>query len=713
MAGRRARDDGRAPLPVLVSLGGYTDDSPFDAYLARHLGPLAPYLETYHASGRLILLLDGLNEMPQQGYAERVGRIQEMLNRYPDETVVVTCRAMDYVARLERLQKVEISPLDATRIRTFLQHYLRQTAGERLFWALAGDEVRALWETWQGAGGSWAEFWAADEMPVKVSRRTTLAQYRLWRDLRQDPPPLLALSRNPYLLLMAAQVYAARGGALPANRAWLFNAFVDTLLEREKKRQPAEWIEAERQKDGLATLAYAMQRERGCGTTVERAWALERLCRAVPDCNAERLLYLAASATLLDADEAAVRFYHQLLQEYFAARELGRRVAADESLVQYLPANHWWEPSGWEETVILLAGMEADASALLEKLVTVNPVVAARCLVEGGAQAQEATRHDIAGVLSATLSDDRRHPPAARVQAGDALARLGDPRPGVGLRPDGLPDIAWCEVPAGPFLMGTYKEDTPALSKRFGGGLVWYEQEKPQRQVNLPTFRISQYPVTNAQYAAFVQDGGYTEKWRRCWTQAGWRWKRGRSEPDTFGGVFDLPNHPAVGMTWYEAVAFCRWLTERLRALGEIEPGEGVTLPSEAEWEKAARGQDGHIFPWGNKPDPNRANYWDTGIGSTSAVGCFPGGASPYGVLDLSGNVWEWTRSVYKGYPYDPEDGREDLEAGDVRVLRGGAFGYNEYGVRCARRERYDPNNRTDHVGFRVVVSLALSSSDS
>jgi formylglycine-generating enzyme required for sulfatase activity len=294
-------------------------------------------------------------------------------------------------------------------------------------------------------------------------------------------------------------------------------------------------------------------------------------------------------------------------------------------------------------------------------------------------------------------------PPVERAAAGSTLARLGDPR----FRPDAwyLPDeplLGFLEIPAGPFLMGSDKKrDRQA-----------FDDELPQHEISLPTYYITRYPTTVAQFRAFVEESGYKP-----------------ADPDSLRG---LPNHPVVDVTWYDALAYCEWLAERLRAwegtpdplaaLLRVGAAGGrpwrVTLPSEAEWEKAARGTDGRIYPWGDDPDPNRANYDDTGIGTTSAVGCFPGGAGPYGVEDLSGNVWEWTRSLWGKdparpdfkYPYNPGDGREDLEASRevLRVVRGGAFVNIGWGVRCAFRDWYGPISRLGDLGFRVVVSPFL-----
>ncbi|MBI2907477.1 MAG: formylglycine-generating enzyme family protein [Chloroflexi bacterium] len=165
-----------------------------------------------------------------------------------------------------------------------------------------------------------------------------------------------------------------------------------------------------------------------------------------------------------------------------------------------------------------------------------------------------------------------------------------------------------------------------------------------------------------------------------------------------------------VNVTWFDALAYCRWL--------KGVTGKNVTLPSEAEWEKAARGNtDQRAYPWGDTFDAKKCNCTELGLGKTTPVGMFPEGASPHGCLDMSGNVWEWTRSLYGEYPY-PKEGaerqrREDIEAPrtETRVLRGGSFLDYENLVRCAYRYRNHPDHRNVSFGFRVAASPSPAAS--
>jgi formylglycine-generating enzyme required for sulfatase activity len=233
--------------------------------------------------------------------------------------------------------------------------------------------------------------------------------------------------------------------------------------------------------------------------------------------------------------------------------------------------------------------------------------------------------------------------------------------------------------------------------------------ERPQHSVDLREFYIGRYPVTVAQFNAFVLDSGY--------------------RASDAAAVRDTANHPIDQMSWYDAIAYCEWLTKKLRdwtnvpqELGKwfeatIRNGWSVTLPSEAEWEKAARGGDGREYPWGPTFEPDCVNAFEAGIGMKSAVGAFPHGASPYGTLDMSGNVWEWTRSVWSndksgapsfGYPYrlDAAPSREDLRAPNVapRVLRGGSANVSSAFVRPALRYWELPTVRQKDFGFRVAL---------
>ncbi len=339
--------------------------------------------------------------------------------------------------------------------------------------------------------------------------------------------------------------------------------------------------------------------------------------------------------------------------------------------------------------------------------------------------------------------------PRERAEAGDVLGQLGDPRPGVATVKIGereTPDILWVHVSAGSFTMGSPEDDDKA-----------WTDERPVHTVTLPDFHISRYPITNAQYAPFIAAGGYDDE--AFWTPEGWAWRQGgeadlspiddenyrkqyaewlknrplekRSRPYWWGDAkWGKTTRPVVGLTWYEASAYCNWLKAWLAqadAPFKVWPAAPVAakalswqkacirLPSEPEWEKAARGPAGLRWPWGNEWQADRANTEEAHLGETSAVGVFPAGASPYGVLDMSGNVWEWTRSRWGrrsirmpdyGYPYRPDDGREASGGPDLRVVRGGSWNLNERNARCAVRNRNEPDFFNDNIGFRVVVSL-------
>jgi formylglycine-generating enzyme required for sulfatase activity len=249
-------------------------------------------------------------------------------------------------------------------------------------------------------------------------------------------------------------------------------------------------------------------------------------------------------------------------------------------------------------------------------------------------------------------------------------------------------------VPAGPFLMGTSEAQVAAMLERFDWAgefkeKGWFADEQPQHERTLPAFEIGRYPLTNAEYAAFVRATDHAPPRH---------WREGQL-PD------ELADHPVVNVTWHDARAYVDWLRE--------ETGQPYRLPSEAEWEKAARGDDGRLWPWGEKWDPARANCKPAGPGATTPVGQYsPAGDSPYGCGDAAGNVWEWCSSLWGddpakpafGYPYRAGDGRENLDSGGLRIVRGGSWGVDNPGVvRCASRNWHFPDGRSDSFGFRVA----------
>jgi formylglycine-generating enzyme required for sulfatase activity len=495
----------------------------------------------------------------------------------------------------------------------------------------------------------------------------------------------------------------AQDGRLGENRAALMTRFTEILMGWCKEKCPAdEWLDSDVQRAALAVMAFEVQDRAGFGTLIATVKARAVMPETVqPDPKwpprpspPDQVLKLAASANIIEmtGDRSALRFYHQLLQEYFAAREmLGRsreKMAhlwrwpwLEKEMPRWMRPEGNWDPpppptpTKWEETTIMAAGlMPENDDGLVRAVNEINPVLAGRCLYEGRAEVRGETRQTVIKRLLASIANPEVTL-RVRIAAGEALGYLGDPRLG-----------ELVTIPAGAFLMGD-DEDV---------------NTKPRHEVFLPTYQIGKYPVTNAEFKEFVDAGGYREK--RWWTAAGWSRKKADkwSDPRNWNDTrYNKPNQPVVGVSWFEALAYCSWRGAQEK--------KNYRLPTEAEWEKAARGTDGREYPWGKPFEPSRLNSseGDQTVRSTTPVGVYPTGVSMNHCWDMAGNVWEWTSTHFKKYRYNPKDGREDLDAGDdvLRVLRGGSWEDFRYFARCTYRFGDSPVISIDFNGIRVVVS--------
>jgi len=217
----------------------------------------------------------------------------------------------------------------------------------------------------------------------------------------------------------------------------------------------------------------------------------------------------------------------------------------------------------------------------------------------------------------------------------------------------------WVTIPTGKFIMGHGNNDTPI------------------HEVYLPEYQITRTPITNEQWAAFLKNTGYQ------WASHNELWGNGLPR--------GKEKHPVVYVTWHDVMAFCQWA--------------GVRLPTEAEWEKAARGTDGRYYPWGNQEENKDLANYGNNVKDTTPVGKYPKGASPYGCLDMAGNVWEWCSSMYKPYPYKADDGRENLTLDSERVLRGGSYFNIGWDIRPTSRFNDDFDSAVYNLvfGFRCA----------
>jgi len=677
-------------------------------------GDYASHLRCHLLETGGLVLLDGLDEVPE-AHARRTQIkqvVEDFAHAFPLCRLLVTSRTYAYQKqewRLTGFAEAVLASFTAGQIRRFVDRWYDHSAP---LLGMRPDDARGR----------------AEQL-----KRAIFGSDRLY-----------SFAERPLLLTLMASLHAWRGGSLPEKRQELYDNAVDLLLDWWESRKVkdtdeqllslTEMLKLGREGMGglrslIGSLAYAAHEAQpdlvGTADIAEDklAGGLMRLSQN-KDVNPLRLVeFLRDRAGLLVSHGVGMyTFPHRTFQEYLAACHLTDQDDYPDNVAELART----DPNRWRE-VVLLAGAKVVRGAaasiwfLADALCyrnandpQVTPEDAWGALLAGQALAEtanlekisprnqskaERVRDWLVEILTERKPSGSPLPAVERALAGNILAQLSDSRPGVGLREDSLPDISWCEVPAGIFVMGSDPtKDKDAM-----------DREQPQHEVNLSAYRISRYPVTNAQYRVFVEDGGYTDKWRHCWTPEGWKWKEQRelTEPEMSGGVFDLPNHPVVEVSWYEATAFCQWLTERLRETHPSPSQEGIIrLPSEAEWEKAARGDDGRIYPWGDKIDPNLANYVETGLGATSAVGCFPSGASPYGCEDMAGNIYDWCADPWhENYKGAPEDGSVWEEGGNpgYRLLRGGSWYNLPYDVRCADRLHGDPDLRNNNVGFRVV----------
>ena len=690
-----------------------------------------------------ILLLDGLDEVDKADEVRQwlKTNIELFARDFPLVRIVVTSRPYAYGNgwELRGFQVTRLLPFSQEQIEAFIKQW----------YTVMGQEDGTL-------GPEKAESYAKG-LVHQVERQANL------RDM----------ARHPLLLTMMVYIHRGReGGALPQRREELYRLCVILLLDLWRRSKQIAGHKTETLSDllgvgteqllkALAEVAYmAHQQQPQASQTADIPGSLlaqilykhkGRESRVDID---DIIEYVRDRAGLLEAhgrssddQEDIYRFPHRTFQEYLAGLHLLKHNFPHE-----LARLGRDDPGRWRETVLLAAAGQRDVPFTVWALVgglcpQAPPSLTPSPLPQGTAAPQQAqgwrTQVDPAAVWGAFLAGQalletdlfppeqaqnedeqaRRErvrqwqsqivtagllPPRDRALAGEALVQLGETRPGV-LACDEMP---FCTIPGGRFWLANWEK---------GGAGDWYEA------LNKP-YWLAQHPVTVAQFRQFVADSGHQPYWSES--------LRG---PD---------NWPVAEISWYDALAFCNWLNERWQKW--LPAGYQVTLPTEAEWEKGARGGEQipvtpHIvtaatlrqtvdqlpamqpnpqprrdYPWGDGPEQeeitaddtlHRSNNKTAGIGDCCAVGSFPLGTAPYGCLDMSGQVWEWTRSLH-GKPYPPQAAQEyeTVDSGNKEdiVLRGGAY-YKIENV-CSVRDGVNPRYDFLDYGVRVCVSPFLTS---
>ena len=763
-----------------------------DAYLRDNtLGLPADFFSVLiEADTPIVLLLDGLDEIVDEGQREVVSaHIASLSRSKANVRFVVTCRKSAYHRRTQLGDGfIHLKPAP------FQSQHVRQLVEK------AYDSLYNIFDPEQ-------------DRQAKRQVEDLLKSIGQLEERRQKQAtrPIAPLIDSP-LMARLAMIVHSYAGALPEQRAELLMKAIEALLSADYELDPGagQWLASQVggdwriHRDILQEVAFSMHRDEVL-EIAERD--LQTLLRRNHAGVAAAVIQVAKGrGGLLNEWNGRYRFVHPSLQHSLAACHLCA-IRDPESLASFLVLGDRITLEWWREVAFLMAGYftaatnpDRDEHKLTQFLLALAersrdmecPPVTRFACVEVAAQAADeflphatSLRAELAKHMASVMEDrvTMDHASAqARVGLGNLLGKFGDPR-GYAMRVD---EMRLCYVPPGPFMMGSDDGDPDAFDDEKCADPEWNQNGCDITYGYL----IGQHPITTAQYAEFLNDHDYDNPlWWDVARRAG-VWKDGKikrrvailspgvAQPQTPEEYWDLvkagavsegeeesdrprnfderlraqPNHPVTGVTWYEALAFCKWLEARWRERGWLTTDQQVRLPNEPEWEKAARGglaipQDAIIvavnslsdlaiafnpqsqipnpnlkrrYPWGDDFNSELANVRETGIGATSAVGCFACGQSVYACHDMSGNVWEWTRSLYgfrasiltdacleHPYPYAADDERENIDAATnvARVLRGGAFLSLHRYARVAFRLRPLPVHWNEHLGFRVVVS--------
>lgn len=626
-----------------------------------------------------LLVLDGLDEVPEAEAAREgiVASVHQFSRRFPRARILVTSRPYAYEHdgwALEGFTTTTLAPFDEEQRKTFLNRWYAHAAPKK--GVLASD--------------------------LDLRRDALLGEIETQTHLRE-------LAEVPLLLTLICLLDLHTNGAVPQNREELYDRSVELLLEIWQKPkfslaaptlQGYLGVTREELQRCIEAVAFRFHDEQGHKPGLadipegDVLAALRNLAVAKKrdGADTDKLAdYVENRAGLLNHHGSVYRFPHRTFQEYLAARHLSD--LADDVIVRLLredPGVKWREPfllagakirksrvpAAWDLICRVLDSLPKDTTKFQEidwRLTgLLCRLVYELRLHDSTIERNSAQEGQFQKILTLTVAliENPAQPLAVkeRMTAAWALGRVGDPRPGVGCRLTDdvlLPDIVWVPIKAGAFLIG---------------------EEKIGAKIPVD-FAISRYLVTNLQFDSFIEAGGYAEQ---CWWH-GENWD-GRSflqeNPSPPVKSYPEPTCPRGSVSWYEAKAFCRWLSAAL--------GRNIDLPTNLQWERAARGTDGRVYPWGDEEEgiELRCNMAESDTNGPNPVGLFSSGAaleSGNRIEDLSGNAWEWMSDT---------DGSEDF-----RSLRGGAcYGSSQY-VRASFRDGLHPIGRYMDVGFRVVSS--------